>query len=156
MLITLIKKGMKKRAIYSCRSSHSAWGFHINFMQGRYFKNGWWVPLLSCIRLHLFVGKESNFFYSNTKQDHRKFENLLGSDHIVEDMYSFAKCDYIYRTSCLHQCCGFLLRKCSSYRITDITKAPTLITTFSMVVNTFNSLRVSKKKCQKFLYHSKL
>ena len=109
---------------------HIRHGDYINFMQGRYFYTvDEYLAVMSKVK-KLFINKKVAFLVcSNAKQQHRKFEKFncfFGSDHIVEDLYSFAKCDYIIGPPSTYTLWASFYGNVPLYRITDITKAPTL------------------------------
>jgi hypothetical protein len=87
------------KALSSLLGVHIRQGDYKDFGGGKYFYDtDEYIKIMKRIE-YLFPGKKVMFLVcSNAKQIEGKFASfrfIFGNNHLVEDMYSLAKCDYI-------------------------------------------------------------
>lgn len=78
---------------------HIRQGDYAQHQKGRYFyQTEQYIKVMNSVQ-NLFVGKNIQFLIcSNLKQESSLFEQfnyIFGNNHLIEDMYALAKCDYI-------------------------------------------------------------
>ena len=78
---------------------HIRWGDYRTFLEGRYFYTiEEYLTVIDRVK-SLFSNQKVGFLIaSNVKQEDNNFKNhihFFANDHIIEDMYSLAQCDYI-------------------------------------------------------------
>ena len=78
---------------------HIRWGDYLTFLEGKYFFTiEEYITVMERVK-NLFPNQKVGFLIaSNVKQEEHNFRNytyFFANDHIIEDMYSLAQCDYI-------------------------------------------------------------